>query len=227
MEYLQENKVEYKIESDWDSPESAVIRFNVKQIKFLEERVKLCEKILISWEISAADFSKNKIAIFEVTATEGMYKGRKAILINELLTNRLNSLGFQVLFRYFAQKSLKLLSLNISGNNLNDSQICKLAEALMINDSIKFLSLRNNNFTTASARAIAIMLRYNKTLISLDLHNNNLRLPAISEIAGGIRVNRTLQTIDIGDKNLSNLSRVKPTIKVIRFSTSMKDLKYV
>jgi hypothetical protein len=74
----------------------------------------------------------------------------------------------------FFRSNVSLTSVDISSNNLRDSNVKNIFIALMKDRNIKDLNVANNGITDGSSYMIKRLLSLNRSLTSVDLSRNNL-----------------------------------------------------
>jgi Ran GTPase-activating protein (RanGAP) involved in mRNA processing and transport len=121
-------------------------------------------------------------------------------------------------------KTLEVL--NLSQNNLGESDMTYIADALETNTSIKSIVLSGNDADDAGFEAIAKALKVNNTLTTVNLSDNPIGYDGAKAIAKALKVNNTLTTIDlsanmIGDKGAGVIAegiKVNKTLTYIDLS---------
>ena len=140
-------------------------------------------------------------------------------------------------------------SLLLSGNNLNDDGIIKIAQSLCKHNKLKMINLRSNNITEKAAEALASIISSNTGLIKLylgnnkiqlgvitistaltnisslkvlDLENNNIPKEAADELSAAIRVNNSLEKLWLDGNHLG--SSTVMIVNALKQVTTLKEL---
>ncbi len=121
----------------------------------------------------------------------------------ELLANILN------------KNTLKINSLNISGNKLGDKTFSDISLALSKNSHIIRLFTADNELGKISSYLLGTILRYDKKLKWLDISKNKFDDDNITNIYKGIISNNTLEGLMLNENLITNKSlSVKNNIKL-------------
>ena len=162
--------------------------------------------------------------------------------------NRSEELAPALTFIISDNKSME--SLLLSGNNLNDDSVIKIAQSLCKHTKLKIINLRSNNITEKSAEALASIISSNtgleqlylgnntmqlgvitvstalksiSSLKVLDLENNNIPEEAVDELSAAIRANSSLEKMRLNNNNLrSSMAVIAKTCH----NSSLKELNF-
>ena len=123
-----------------------------------------------------------------------------------LFNNNIGKEGGAAIAEALKQVNGALTTLNLERNNLGDEGAKAIAEALLVNRSLKTLSLaqdsallQDSKFGTEGGVAFAKALKVNGSLTSLNLARNNLGDEGAKAIAEALLVNRSLKTLLLWD----------------------------
>lgn len=112
----------------------------------------------------------------------------------EFLTNIIN------------KNSLKIASLNISGNKLGDKNFSDISLALSKNSHIVRFFTYDNDLGTISSFLLGTILRYDKKIRWLDISKNKFDDENVTNIYKGIISNNTLEGLILNENFITNKS---------------------
>ncbi len=98
--------------------------------------------------------------------------------------------------------------IELDKNPLGDSEVSRLAHALMTNTTVQTVSLRNCKITDRAVKALADCLQRNATITSLHLDANRITREGCASISTALIKNETLSSLtlnrnkDLGDKGV-------------------------
>jgi len=115
----------------------------------------------------------------------------------DLSHNRIGDLGAQALGTVLLQPQLRLKELNLADNEIRIDGVRALGDALAVNRSLSFLSLRLNRVTDLGGCALFDGLRTNTTLTSLDVSNNEIAEKAARSLVLALQENRSLTSLSL------------------------------
>ena len=116
----------------------------------------------------------------------------------------------------FVQKG-KLTTLGLSCNDLGESGISEISQALKLNSTLKILAVSLNDIGVNGAKSLAVALCHNHTLERLVVSNNKIMddgIMAISEcfkIIGGNKRLNCIRSLDISANYLTSHSKTAVT----------------
>lgn len=222
IDFTQYPNVDYEVRQAKSKSEQTLIKFSVKKIKELNDRVDTVEKVITQHEVINVDLSIKRQCIFEAKFSGN---GPNFKISNYLITDRLTTYGLQKIAINLVHFN-SIVELNLSGSVIYDFQAIFFCEALMKNRTIQILRLKNNKFTNSSAEAFSHVLKIQSSLKQVDLFGNNFTKIGIESLAKSLRFNQSIIGIDLRNKD-TNLNRVKPILKILRFNTRLIDLDYI
>ena len=82
-----------------------------------------------------------------------------------------------------------LCKLNLSSNKITDKGTNKLAEAIQVNTMLQELNISKNNITDEGAKRLAEVIQMNTTLEELNISINNITDEGVKRLAKAIQVN--------------------------------------
>lgn len=94
----------------------------------------------------------------------------------------------------------KVLSLDLSNNNMGYSEICSLSPGLTANNSILKLNLAYNSIKDEGAKICADVLRKNTSITNLDLTSGEITDVGANYIADALAANTSLRSLDLSSK---------------------------
>ena len=118
---------------------------------------------------------------------------------------------------------LQLMTLDLSGNNIDDDGAKMIANALIDNNSLKTLYLSSNNIASDGAKAIADAIKGNHCLESLILGSNNICDDGAKAIADTIKVNHSLKRLDLRDNKIDD-NGAKDITDALKVNQGLKTL---
>jgi hypothetical protein len=118
---------------------------------------------------------------------------------------------------------LQLMTLDLSGNNIDDDGAKMIANALIYNNSLKTLYMSSNNIANDGAKAMADALKGNHSLESLILGSNNVCDDGAKAIAGALKVNHSLKRLDLRDNKIDD-NGAKDIADVLKVNQGLKIL---
>ncbi|CAI2387670.1 unnamed protein product [Moneuplotes crassus] len=98
-----------------------------------------------------------------------------------------------LIFNY--EKRIK--ELNLERNNVGDSLVIKLCQAIRYRPLMECLNLSHNQLTSRSAEAIAEMLKENSSMHSLFLKWNNIHSKGAAAICDALKANNSLKVLEL------------------------------
>lgn len=104
------------------------------------------------------------------------------------------------------KNTLKISSLNISGNKIGDKNFSDISLALSKNTHIIKFFTADNELNTISSFLIGTILRYDKKIKWLDISKNKFDDDNITNIYKGIISNNTLEGLILNENLISNKS---------------------
>jgi Ran GTPase-activating protein (RanGAP) involved in mRNA processing and transport len=139
----------------------------------------------------------------------------------------------------FLQKALelsKLVSIDLSNNNIEDKGCRCIMDAMKFNNSLKSLNLSFNNITTNGGFYIADMLMKNKTIDTIILGGNNITDNGLQSLANVLASNnRTVKYLDLSNNKLksndiifiANMLTKNSPLAILNLSNNKLDLDSV
>lgn len=115
------------------------------------------------------------------------------------------------------------LSLNLSGNQIDDDLFKFLVQGLTLNISLVELNLSHNKIGDQGARRLSKFLIKNEILVHLNLSNNSIGYDGSRYIAQALKINRTLETLSLKLNSLNDKAGAK-LFKDLAFNTKLKRL---
>ena len=91
----------------------------------------------------------------------------------------------------------KLKELNIEGNNVGDSFIVKLWNAMLDESEMEIINLSSNLISNKGASAISLVLKESQSLTTLFLRWNNIQSHGAADIWDALRKNNTLKVLEL------------------------------
>lgn len=223
------NDVDFQVDSNSNGG-CIEIRVSLKRIKENMVKVKALKEIVDfyqeNYSLVKADFSKNKLSIFEIKANDPAAKLQRVLIINEMKITRMSVYALYHTFEYIAFFKSTVHTVNLSGTVIGDRHGIYLAEAMTYNSSISHLLVKNNEFTFIGFSAFAEMLKTNKTLKILDIGGHKSNIKGYKSMASALLLTKTLHTIDLRGKDI-DLFRIRPVLKVMRKNPSITELQYM
>lgn len=220
---------DFKINSD-SSGRTTEIRVSLKRIKENMIKVKALKEIVNyyreNYKLVFADFSKNKLSVFEIKANDPTARMQRLLIINEMKVNRMSLYALYHTFEYMAFYESTVHTVNLSGSVITDRHGIYVAEAMTYNTSISQLILKNNNFTHVGLNALSEMLKINKTLRMLDICGHNSNITGYKSMARALFLSKTMQSIDLRSKDI-DLFKIRPVLKVLRKNKTITELQYM
>jgi Ran GTPase-activating protein (RanGAP) involved in mRNA processing and transport len=121
------------------------------------------------------------------------------------------------------KNNLKLISLNIGGNQLGDRNFSEICVGISKNYYLLKLFAHDNDLAKISSTIIGTILRYDKKLIVIDLSKNNFNDETIVFLLKGLISNSSLESLYLNENNLTNncLRTFETTLSI---NTSLKEL---
>ena len=112
---------------------------------------------------------------------------------------------------------------------MSDTEIIPLTDALMGNKTITKIYFNRNQITDEGAKALAQVLRVNNTLQELHLNDNQIDASGTRELAKALMVNKSIQKLNlcnnkIGDKGaiaLAEALKINKTITDLNLNTNL------
>lgn len=122
------------------------------------------------------------------------------------LTNQRNFSSASVSFisEFISRKATgnKVLTLDLSNNDMTYSEICALSAGLIANCSILKLSIGYNTIKDEGAKVCADVIRKNTSITSLDLTSGGITDVGVKHIADALTVNTTIRNLDLSSKQI-------------------------
>ena len=103
--------------------------------------------------------------------------------------------------------------LSLSGNNLNDDGVIRIARSLYKLSGLRIFDLEDNNITEESADALAAVISNNTKLEELYLGNNQLQLGTI-KIAISLQKVSTLKVLDLDNNSITERAAKQLSIAI-------------
>lgn len=127
------------------------------------------------------------------------------IQILQLKSNNLTSEGVSQIFNSL-QNSAVIRSVQCSWNHvgIEDQALMSVANFLMQNPSIKYISLSSNNIGAEQIHILANAVKANKTLLGLDLRWNEIGSNGAQILKKAIQGNQTLIYLNLQGNNINN-----------------------
>ena len=114
-----------------------------------------------------------------------------------------------------------LCKLNLSGNEITDSGVKTLAEAITDNVGLQMIDLSRNNIADKGAKRLGECIKKNTTLVELNVSKNWISKEGVMRIAEACTKNRTLCKLTCTCNNLSK-SGLATITKYIREETTIQ-----
>ena len=114
-----------------------------------------------------------------------------------------------------------LCKLNLSGNEITDSGIKTLAEAITDNVGLQMIDLSRNNVADEGAKRLGECIAKNTTLLEINISKNWISKEGIMRIAEACTQNKTLHKLVCTHNNLSQ-SGLETITKYIREETTIQ-----
>lgn len=122
----------------------------------------------------------------------------KSLKTLDLKGNNLRSSGAEIVGLFLTKNtSVRCLRLDWNSLGLWGSGLGKLAEGLVINQTLLVLDLRNNQISHHGAKELALALKSNSTLKTLDLRWNNAGLLGARAFLSALQYNKSLTTLEL------------------------------
>lgn len=104
---------------------------------------------------------------------------------------------------YLRQPDIALVSLNLSGANLEDKDAVLLLAALRDNPGVlQDLNLKNNKLSKQSAILLADFITKSNSIKIINLNNNQLGNDGLEELSIGIQLTKSLRSIDLNENHI-------------------------
>ena len=157
----------------------------------------LAQSLKTNSSIKKLSFCNNRVGYLGIKELTSALETNKTIKIVEFDKITIHYASALELGKVLQFNSITVFVL--SSCNLNNLSLCKLAEALNGNTSLKSLDLYNNKFSATGLKALFKALENNTTLEELNLKENYLGDSGGRVIADGLGLNKTsIKTLDIG-----------------------------
>lgn len=91
--------------------------------------------------------------------------------------------------------------IELDNNPLGDSEVSKLAHALLTNSTVQILSLRNCNISDKAVQALADCLQRNTTITALHLDDNRISREGCATLSTALITNETLSVLTLNRNN--------------------------
>ena len=104
-------------------------------------------------------------------------------------------------------------SVDLGCNDLTEQGASRLCQAMQLNSSVQYLSLRGNKIGHHGGLQVAAMLQVNQTLQSLDMANTDASTDVIIAMATVLRFNRYLESVDLS-RPLLHSCREETTVHI-------------
>ena len=119
-----------------------------------------------------------------------------------------NKIPSQILNVISSSADPSMTFIELDKNPLGDSEVSRLAHALMTNTTVQILSLRNCKITDRAVQALADCLQRNTTITALHLDANRISREGCATLSTALIKNETLSVLtlnrnqDLGDKGV-------------------------
>lgn len=119
-----------------------------------------------------------------------------------------NKIPSQILNVISSSADPSMTFIDLDNNPLGDSEVSKLAYALMTNSTVHILSLRNCNITNKAVQTLADCLQRNTVITALYLDANRISREGCATLSTALIKNETLSVLtlnrnhDLGDKGV-------------------------
>jgi len=98
--------------------------------------------------------------------------GKNKLQTLNMRDNSISTGGDTFISDFIRRDHFKLVSLNLTGNQLNDDDATNIAEALKGNKHLNTLNIRRNNFTSTGWEALSTAV-FDKTSLNAAFHSNH------------------------------------------------------
>ena len=141
--------------------------------------------------------------------------------------------SFDLLLQRIKNNDPLLLSIDLSFNEIGDSEADALADALTTNTVVKSLDLSQNLIAEQGAKSISRAIKINQTITLIDLSWNRIGTPGAVAISESLKANTVLASIDLsvnaigieGINSISEALKVNATLGSIYLSqNNIEDL---
>lgn len=101
-----------------------------------------------------------------------------------------------------------------------------LAQALMLNQTLKKLNIQDNAIGSEGALALAEALKTNQTVNHLNLSHNEIRLKGIQGLANSLITNQTLTSLNLDCNFVGFEASTKAFAKVFKINQNLMELSF-
>lgn len=214
-----------KCETETTYGTANVIKLDVTKIKMLEDKMKVILDTLTPYEAVSANFSFRFNVMIEVHRKDSDVNRKIMLVHNKMSKPRIPQYSKNIIFEQL-KYHLSLIKIDFSNNDINNSDILKLSEAMIHHKNIQSIDLINNSISLQGAKALAVALIYCNSLIHLNLYGNSIPNAGMYFLGKSMRNSKSLERIDIRN-NAYSLYRVKPLLTLTRFNQKLREFQYI
>ena len=114
--------------------------------------------------------------------------------------------------------------LDISGNNIGEDGIARLATALQANTTMKILDIRNNHgIAVNGAKSLGRALSVNSSLEELNISDTSIGDRGVAHIAHALQTNTTMKVLDVSNCGIS-YKGAESLARTLSFNSSLEEL---
>ena len=148
--------------------------------------------------------NKEGNGVYKVTSAITLYLDKKLTQLS-LLGNTISGVIFRSRVIPMMSSLRELISVDLSGNDLNDDDIKMFCEFLKTNKTLKIVVLSNNKLTSNGGFFLADALVKNKTIDTLNISHNSINNGGITSLLNVLtNNNNTVSNLNIGYNNLKS-----------------------
>lgn len=130
--------------------------------------------------------------------------GKNGVTGKPLTNARISHADLTALIKEIQSGTLNDSALFLAGNNIHDTTMTQLSNALKFNQTLKHIILSRNNITPFAAAGLADLLKVNHQIGWLVLSKNKLADAGISTIGQGLKYNKTLKHLIVDNNNIGD-----------------------
>lgn len=137
--------------------------------------------------------------------TCGVHDTTRIDQIDELLQERQIDSNFESLLERLLDDDFRVTGIDLSGRQLGDKGVARLAEALADNTQVRQLWLRGCKVGNGGALALASCLEQNMSIVDLFLGNNDIGNEGVNAISDALALsNSTLVSLEMDDNKVGD-----------------------